>query len=178
MVKIILTIVIAHLFLVSLCQEKDFDKKIELNASVNTDSIDMEDTLEVNLIFKNVSNSYISFYPNAIIGMIHDHKEFITYDNQEKIAYKLHDKCNYDSVFALKPGQGLKYIYRIKASENFFNEGANNILFFYHLYEMPLNKGKQKVYKKKAILSLWSSPIEIYISSQDRSLKKCSKSGH
>lgn len=91
MVRFIITIIFAHLFFVCIGQRSYLDTKIELNASFSSDSIFMEDSLELNLYFRNNKSNNFSLYPKAIIGLIHNHKAFITYDKAERIVYKLND---------------------------------------------------------------------------------------
>lgn len=163
MVKSIITILFVHLLSVCLGQVINLDNKIELNASFSSDSLFMGDSLKLNLHFRNNTNNNFSLYPKAIIGLVHNHKEFITYDKPERIVYKLNDICDYDGVVVLKPGERFEYRYSIKVDNNFFYKGENDILIFYHLYDKPLKKKKKKVNKREPILSLWSPIVKIKV---------------
>jgi len=166
MVKYIFTIVFAQVFIIcAISQEKPLENEILFRASFSRDSVFMGDSLEIKLYFRNDTNSSFSLYPKAIIGLTHNHKEFITYDKPERIAYKLNCICDYDSVIILNPGEGFENMYHIKAEDNFFYIGMNDILVFYHLYEKPLKWKKYKVDKGKPILSLWSPVVKINVQS-------------
>jgi hypothetical protein len=163
MVRIIITTIFAHLFFVCMGQEKHLDNKIELNASFSSDSVLMDDSLELNLYYRNNSGNSFSLYPKAFIGLLQNPKIFITYDKLERMVYKLNDICDYDSVIVLKPNESFEYRYRIKADSNFFYTGVNDISIIYTFNDKPLKKDKKKADKSKVIRSLVSPSIKIRV---------------
>jgi hypothetical protein len=168
MVRVIITAIFAHLFFVCMSQEKHLDNKIELNASFSSDSVLMDDSLELNLNYRNISSNYFYLYPKAIIGLLQNPKIFITYDKLERMVYKLNDICDYDSVIVLKPGESFEYRYRVKADSNFFYTGENDISIIYTFNDKPLKKGKKKEDKSKVIRSLVSPSIKIRVYSKGK----------
>lgn len=161
MVRFIFTIIFAQIFcLCAESQESNTDNGMLLKATFNVDTIFMEDSLKVHLLFKNTSNTVLDLYPEEIIGLVHNHKEFITYDTPQRITYKLHDFSNTKKVVSLNPGDEYQYDFDILANANFFYEGENTVLVYYHFFDEP-NKTKCK--KREPELSLWSIPIDIII---------------
>jgi len=165
MVKVIFTIIFAQIFY--LCtngQEKHLDNRVFLEASFSVDTTLMGDSLEVNLLFKNTSDSVFELNPEAVIGLMHNHKEFITYDTPQRISYKLHESSNTEKVIMLHSNGEYQYKFNIIADANFFYEGENSILVYYHFFESPK---KRKCRKQKPKLSLWSAPIKVIIKTND-----------
>jgi hypothetical protein len=164
MVRFILMLLLTHLFLLCASQEKSHEKEIKLNASFSEDSVFIGDSLKLNLYYKNISNSDYILYPKAIIGLVRNMKAFITYESPARISYQLNDICNYDSVIHLKPGEEFKNTFNIRVNRNFFYEGENSVLVYYHFLEKPPIKkrlfGKSK---RELILSLRSPPIKIVV---------------
>lgn len=164
MVRFIFTIIFAQILcLCAESQESNIDNGMLLEASFNVDTIFMEDSLKVHLLFKNTSNTVLDLYPEGIIGLVHNHKEFITYDTPQRITYKLHDFSNTKKVVSLNPGDEYQYDFDILANSNFFYEGENTVLVYYHFFDEP---NKRKCKKREPKLSLWSTPINIIIRKQ------------
>lgn len=146
---------------------------INLRVCFSKDMVYFGDSLKVILSYKNNSEADIVFYPNAIIGINHYHPDaFISYDTPERIIYRLNNVCSNDEYVNLKPNEIFIKTYNIKADSNFFYEGENIVIVFYHLYNKPLIEKRRRTDKSKPILSLWSCPVKISISSKERSLKK------
>ena len=167
MVKFIIIIIFTHLVFVCMGQENYLDNKMELNASFSCDSVYIEDSLEVILQYRNISNEYINLYPKAIIGLSHNHNFFITYDKAERIAYILNLYTNYDSIVNLKPGEEFKYTFNIVADSQFFYEGENVVYVYYRLFDKPKNIKKQKRTKRGPVLSLQSPAIKIMVTRKE-----------
>src|SRR5690554_6161552 len=154
MVKFIFTIIFAQILcLCAESQERNIDNGMLLEASFNVDTISMEDSLKVHLLFKNTSNAVLDLYPEGIIGLVHNHKEFITYDTPQRITYKLHNFSNTNKVVALNPGDEYRYDLEIHANANFFYEGKNIVLVYYHFFD---ESHKRKCRKREPKLSSWS----------------------
>ncbi len=165
MVKVVFAIIFAQIF--CLCtrgQEKHLDDRVLLEASFSIDTALMGDSLKVNLLFKNTSDSVIKLNPEAVIGLTHNHKYFITYDTPQRICYILHEFSNIEKVVMLYPKGEYQYEFNIIADANFFYEGENSILVYYHFFESPK---KRKCRKQKPKLSLWSAPIKVIIKTND-----------
>lgn len=152
------------LHLCFICEGQEYEKKeIEFYASFSREPVFMEDSIELNLYYKNNSNSYVDLYPKAIIGLSHNHKEFISYESAAKIVYRLNNSCNYDSVVRIEPKGLYKYTFDLKVDSSFFYKGENNILVFYHLYDRPINNDNRKKDKRKPRLTLWSPVVRINV---------------
>lgn len=155
--KLFLSILFTQFFLLSTFAQKNVDK-IELNASLNNDSVRMGDTLEISLSFINVSDLIFDLHLNARIDLIHKENMFIFYNSLERIAYNLQD-CSNDSIIYLFPGDIVHYIYPIVVKNSFFYIGENKIVVHYMFWDKIAHKRK----KYKTNISLWSLPINLMV---------------
>jgi len=144
-------------------QDKTNKNEIELEAFFREDTVISCDSLELILKYKNNTDNSVKFYPCAIIGMTHNHNEFISYESPERVVYKLTNNCNSDSVTFIEPRGIIKCKFKINAKNAFFYKGENNILIFYHFFEKPNKKSFWNKDERKARLSLWSSIVKVYV---------------
>lgn len=156
MVRIIFILSFLHLYFV--CNAQTLNK-IHLNVSFSRSTVIMEDKLKIYLDYVNCTNESINFYPEAIIGVVHNNKAFIFPDKETRILYKLNNTCNYCNIVKIKPHEQFKFTFELKADSNFFYKGNNNIQVFYHLYK----EDNHKKHKNKPILSIWSKVVTLNI---------------
>lgn len=163
-IKIILLFVQLFSFYdISLSQEEDTEKKMILWALVSKDTVFMGDTLKVIVSYKNNTDDFFLIHPQSLIGLVHNHEYFITYDSPDRITYKLKEFTDYDSIINLRPKEEYKQIFCISADSKFFYEGENTISVYYRVFEFPSFKKKRKKSKKEPVVLLWSNPIKIYV---------------
>ncbi len=166
--KMVKNFIIILLFSISIFSSKgqrfSIESEIDLSVNSSKDTVCIGDSLIIILSYENKTKADIIFFPNAIIGITHYHPDkFISYDTPQRIIYRLNNVCSNVEYINLKPEEVITKTYGIIADSNFFYEGDNIVLAFYHFYNKPLNKKRRRLDKSPPVLSLWSSPVKIYI---------------
>lgn len=141
------------------CNAQKFNE-IQLKISFSRCTVLMEDTLKIYLDYVNCTNDSIIFYPDAIIGLVHNNNNAFIFPNKEtRILYKLNNTSNHSNSVKMKPNEQFRDTFDLKADNLFFYKGNNNIQLFYHFYK----DDKQKKHHNKPTLSIWSQVVTLII---------------
>jgi len=141
-------------------------KDINLYISFSNDSVCFDDTVLLELYFKNTSDSVFYFSKGALIGMSHyDPDGFIGYDTAERMLYWLNDNVYNMEIVSVMPGQTYRIDFKVRIKKSFFYKGENTLRLFYNS-----SKYFSKRFRKKRVnefypshVYLWSNSIKIFV---------------
>ena len=127
MVKVIITCIYWFLFLNINAQI--YNNSIDLNISINQDTVLRGESIKLNLLFKNISDSCFSVYPKGIYILTTSQPGILGFPMRN-----LRDKCDYDIIIKLCPNETFKYALNVPI-DNFFFKGKNYISISYIIYD-------------------------------------------
>ncbi|MCF8406128.1 MAG: hypothetical protein K9H58_19455 [Bacteroidales bacterium] len=146
-------------------QEVGNEDFIEFKLSFSQDTVAVNDSIQMFLSFKNITDSLITFYPSAIIGLNHYHPDvFITY-SEEHLFYSLRNELSCDNRIDLYPNMVYEEVFYIVVDSSFFYIGKNEIWGLYHFHSEKsrisfFNKRKKQ---DRIVISLSSSQAELFV---------------
>ncbi len=148
----------------AVCQDNSIENSIGLSIAFSKDTVSFQDSLEIQLSFKNTSDSVVSLNPIAIIGISHYHPDvFITYA-AERVLYSLNNYCSPKDKVEILPKGFYTKTYDIGVDSSFFYSGENVLWALYHYHSS--SKSKQVFRKRKQnrnILSFCSPEVRLFV---------------
>jgi len=119
---------------------KEINNFLELELRFTMDTVKIGETVELNMIFRNKTDTTLQFYPKAVI---HITKPFVAFGID--CAYLINDTLDITKIAEIKPRAVCIYTYNVLVNEKFFKIGENSLTLNYRCNEL---KGKDKVYNK------------------------------
>ena len=125
------------------CEEiKDY---LEMELSFSAYTVKHGESLYVNVLYRNKTDSLLLFYPKAVIRLTRSFVGFVNFVDLEYESYWVHDLL--DATFCVEIEAKSTYLQTFEISINspFFIEGDNRLTLAYVCKEM---KGESKIYNK------------------------------
>lgn len=115
------------------------DKYLTLSVELNQGTVRLNGELSLTIVFKNITDSCISFYPKALLSIVRPSGGF------EFDSYFLNETTDVRQPYKIRPGASYKETYQVPVKPPVFRKGEN----FLHLYYIcKEQKGKLKIYNK------------------------------
>lgn len=119
---------------------KKIDNYLELELRFTSDTVKIGEEVELNVVFKNKTDTALQFYPKAVIYIT---KPFVAFGIDS--AYPISDTLDITKTAEIKPRATYIYTYNVLINEKFFKIGENPLVLHYRCKEL---KGKYKAYNK------------------------------
>lgn len=126
---------------------------IELSVELSRDTISLDSSFTLTVIFKNKTDSCISFYPKATLSIVRPSRGF-EYD-----SYFLNKELDLRQERQIAPHAKYKETFKVYAKSPVFRKGENRLHLYYLCKEQ---KGKFKKYNK-LYGSLESKEFKVFI---------------
>ena len=138
----------------------DISNFLELDIELSQDTISFGDELTINVIFKNTSNNFVDFYPEACLFLspVVPNHIYISYPSVDYHTYYLNEFVNITNLHRIDVKMIYQSSYTIQIKEPFFREGDNSILFYYVCGKF---KGKYRKYNR--LYGQMTKKIEIVV---------------
>lgn len=119
--------------------ENNIESVISLSVNFTADTVYQGEELSLTVVFENVTDSSLSFYPKAILSIIRPTAGF------EYESYLLNKSLDFRYVSEIIPKGIYEETYIVKANEQVFKTGKNHLKLYYYCKRQ---KGKYKKYNK------------------------------
>lgn len=123
---------------------RDINQYMDIELQLSSDTVKEGDSLTVNVLFKNKTDTLLEFYPKSFMFLA---KPFIAFDAYQKeyASYILNDTLDFGFTAKIKARSIFVYVFKVKVNSLFFGKG-NNTMHLY--YSCPVMKDKNKIYNK------------------------------
>lgn len=118
---------------------KEIKNCLDLELRFSADTIRYGEYLNVDVLYKNITDTSLTFYPKAIVFLA---KPLVGFEYK---SYSLNDTIDATLIAEVKPKSTYLYTFKILVKAPFFIKGDNRLRLGYVCKEM---KGKFKIYNK------------------------------
>ncbi len=169
MVKIIILISSIFVSLECLSQKMTItENEVEFNVCFANDSVNFNDSVKVQLIYRNKTDHDIKLYfPtyshifSTAIG--HTFKGYFTLDDA---LYNLKNYPDSDTIKIIKPDEIFVKKYNVIIEKRFFKMGENNLYVFHRVWAYPMITNKRGVKRQRPLISLVSSSLYLHVNNR------------
>lgn len=171
MVRVILATIFFFFYLDCFCQEKTItSEQLEFNVYFSKDTSCFNDTLQINLFYKNITKknevkilfpTYSRIFSTAIAHVLSDY--FIFEDSASRILYNLKNTSDNDTIVVLNPNEIFIKKYKVIIRPDFFYKGYNNLYVIHRVWKYPIISERKSKRQHNPYLSLISSDICLYV---------------
>lgn len=108
-----------------------FNNKLSLKLEVNVDTLSKTDTLNLMLIYANISDKPVFFFPDIPVFLIKSTVKYI-FGDIDNVLY-LDKNIDLTKILLLQKGHVYKNCIKICGNNKFFTKGVNKIFISYRL---------------------------------------------
>lgn len=162
MVKIELVILISIINLFS-CYSQKIGDYLKLTVSAMSDTVSYGDSLQLDIIFENISDKESSFYPKAnLILENNDMIEILGIDDDK--FYKINDIIDLTFIQNIPPKSIYKMTYSAYIDSSYLSKGKNTLFLNYIFRRKFNNKFKREYVNKRTLYGgLKSNLFMLYV---------------
>ncbi|WP_075965993.1 hypothetical protein [Parabacteroides massiliensis] len=162
MVKIELVILISIINLFS-CFSRKIDNYLKLTVSAMSDTVSYGDSLQLDIIFENISDKECLFYPKAnLILENNDIIEILGIDDNR--FYEINNVIDLTFIQKIPPKHRYKMTYFISVDSLYLSKGENTLFLSYIFRRKYSDKFKYKYVNKRSLYGrLKSNLFMLYV---------------
>ncbi|NLE05704.1 MAG: hypothetical protein GX638_13025 [Crenarchaeota archaeon] len=132
---------------------KEIKSCLDIELSFSADSIKYGEYLNVSVLYRNKTDTLLTFYPKAIVFLA---KPLVGFEYE---SYSLNDTLDATLIAEVKPKSTYLYTFKILVKAPFFTKEYNHLRLGYVCKEM---KGRFKIYNKLCG-SLESQEVKLFV---------------